>query len=1095
MLKTFAREIQYSQLTYRKYFSIFLLLYAAIVFALSGSDSIIFDHLHLLLDTSNGILSMLLALFLIAEQSNIQSNVRKYLAIGFAYTAASELFHAFVGIEWEGWFSWISSNSSTLRPATWPPSTYILPLSLVWAIWLMRRNSAMRPAVFAVGMAVATALLYVLVLILPPYFDTGLLGIQRPTQIPALFLLLVLIAYCWRERHRSSLFEGLAWMSVLLFFSDVFMLYATSPFEKFTMMAHAGKLLAYTFLHVIQMRLAVEDSRARGKAEAELLQEKQNLRITMDELVFQQFALDQHSIVGTTDVQGNITYANNSFCSISGYAREELIGRNHRLLKSDVHSTEFFREMYRTIAAGKVWKGEICNRAKDGHLYWVMTTIVPVVDDDGKPKQYISLRSEITERKQAETELILYRDHLEELVAEQILDLKQAKEIAEAANRAKSEFLANMSHEIRTPMNGVVGVVDILQETNLTPAQQRMVHTIRTSSLALLGILGDILDLSKIEAGKLEIEMIPVNLRELVEGVAQLLAPTVADKDMELIVFLPPEIPAWVSTDPGRLRQILFNLLSNAVKFTQSGANRRGQVMLCVETKQLSDDHDVLQFRIIDNGIGMSQDTLAQLFKPFVQQDATTTRRFGGTGLGLSISKNLAELLQGQIHVSSVLGCGAEFTLELPLKIAPASHATAVLSELSGMKVLIVTDHPVYQEILPAYLNAVCAQIKVVPSQQAALHEIHLLGEQGWEVLLDMTREPDVDPELGNSIRKLLPGLPIVSLVSRRISNSPKSELVVLANPLMQDDLMHTLALASKRIAIADIVQTTERRSQPRQVAPTVEEAVANGQLILVAEDNETNLEVIQEQLRILGYASEAAEDGRVALEKWRNGRGRYSLLFTDCHMPNLDGFGLTAAIRQEEAEGERLRIIAVTGNAMQGEAQRCLVNGMDDYLAKPLRLSDLGNKLAKWLPLKQPKVVPEPFNVARPASVPVEQPAAADVVWDAGTLTRMVGDHPEMHRRLLDKFLSGAEEQVAAMISAVAAGDIDVVVGVAHKMKSAARTVGALQLGHLCQELESAGRAGDMDTINLRTAGLGVAFQNAAGQIKSSYRVADTKY
>ncbi|HUX90058.1 MAG TPA: ATP-binding protein [Gallionellaceae bacterium] len=1087
MLKMFASEIKYSQLVYRKSVSVFLLLYAAIVFALSGSDSIIFDHLHLLLDTINGILSLMLALFLLAEQSNIQPNVRKYLAIGFAFAAASELFHAFVGIEWEGWFSWISGNSSTLRAATWPPSTYILPLSLVWAMWLMRRNSAMRPAVFAAGMGLATFSLYVLVFIFPPYFDTGVLGIQRPTQIPALFLLLVLIAYCWRERHRSSLFEGLAWMSVLLFFSDLFMLYATSPFEKFTMMAHAGKLLAYTFLHVIQMRLAVEDSQARGKAEAALMLEKKNLRDAMDELVFHQFAIDQHSIVGTTDVQGNITYANNSFCSISGYSREELMGQNHRLLKSGQHPTEFFRDMYRTIAAGDVWKGEICNRAKDGHLYWVMTTIVPVVDDQGKPKQYISLRSEITARKQVETELILYQDHLEELVAEQILDLKQAKETAEAANRAKSEFLANMSHEIRTPMNGVVGVVDILQETQLTPAQQRMVHTIRTSSLALMGILGDILDLSKIEAGKLEIEKIPVNLRELVEGVAQLLAPTVADQDMDLIVFLPPEIPAWVSTDPGRLRQILFNLLSNAVKFTQSGENWRGQIMLRVEMKRLPDDREVLHFRIIDNGIGMSQGTMAQLFRPFAQEDATTTRRFGGTGLGLSISKNLAELMQGQIYVSSVLGGGSEFTLELPLKVAPASHATAVLSDLSGMKVLIVTDQPVYEEILSAYLNAVGAQIEVVPSQQAALNVIHQSGEKGWEVLLDMTRESDTEPEIANSIRTLLPGLPIVPLVSRRISSSPKGELVILANPLMLDDLMHTLALATKRIAITDIVQTTERRSQPRQLAPTVEEAVANGQLILVAEDNETNLEVIQEQLRILGYASESAEDGRVALEKWRRGRGRYSLLFTDCHMPNLDGFGLTAAIRKEEPEGERLRIIAVTGNAMQGEAQRCLVNGMDDYLAKPLRLSDLGSKLAKWLPLKQPKVVPEAANESRSASVPAEQ-AAAEVVWDAGTLTRMVGDHPEMHRRLLDKFLPGAEEQVAAIMSAVAAGDMDVVVGVAHKMKSAARTVGALRLGQLCQELESAGRADDIDTINSRTAALEAAFQDAAGLIKSSF-------
>jgi hypothetical protein len=199
---------------------------------------------------------------------------------------------------------------------------------------------------------------------------------------------------------------------------------------------------------------------------------------------------------------------------------------------------------------------------------------------------------------------------------------------------------------------------------------------------------------------------------------------------MELIVFLPRDSGCGEHSS-GRLRQILFNLLSNAVEIHPEWREPAWPGVLRVEMKRLPDDHDVLQFRIIDNGIGMSQETLAQLFQPFVQEDATTTRRFGGTGLGLSISKNLAELLNGQIYVSSVLGCGAEFTLELPLKIARASHATAVLSELSGMRVLIVTDHPVYQEILPVYLNAVCAQIKVVPSQQAALNEIHLSKRAG----------------------------------------------------------------------------------------------------------------------------------------------------------------------------------------------------------------------------------------------------------------------------------------------------------------------------------------------------------------------------
>ena len=1084
MLKNFTAQIKGCKLNYLKSFFFFLSLYLLIVLALSGADNQKFEHLHLLLDTSNGILSLLLAVFLLAEQTNIQSNVRNYLAIGFAFAAATELLHAFVGIEWIGGFAWIGNYSSTLRPSTWPPSTYVLPLSLLWTIWLMRRESKLRPGIFAAGIALVTLLLYILAFNFPSYVDTGWLGIQRPTQIPLLLLLLLFVVSCWHYRCRSPLFEGLAWMGVFLFLSDFFMLFSASPHEKFTMMAHAGKLLAYMFLHVIQMRLAVDDSRARRQAEASLLLERDRLRLTKDELIFQQFALDQHSIVGITDVQGAITYVNSSFCKISGYSREELIGQNHRILNSGVHSTEFFREMYRTIAAGEVWHAEICNRAKDGHLYWVRTTIVPVMDEQGKPRQYISMRADISTRKRAEDELIRYKDNLEELVAEQTLDLKRAKEAAEAATHAKSEFLANMSHEIRTPMNGVVGIIDILQETSLDSAQKRLVNTIRTSSLALLTILGDILDFSKIEAGKLEIEILRVNLRELVEGVAQLMSPKVADKDMDLIIFISPDLPAWIYTDPGRLRQILFNLLGNAVKFTQNDASRRGEVILRVEKSVQADGQNMLNFSVIDNGIGMSTETMLQLFRPFSQADATTTRRFGGTGLGLSISKHLAELLHGKIEVLSTYGVGSKFNVILPLKLASAAHPPAVMTALTGMRVLIANEHHLYAEILSAYLHAVGVQIQMVASQEAALYVIQQTGQDGWDVFLDMSRDISIDSGSIRQIKNIAPLLPVVSLVTRRNSNASGNNLVVATNPLLFDELVHTLAIASKRHAIKDVIQKTERRSQSRKVAPGIEEAVASGELILVAEDNETSREVIQEQLRILGYASEAAEDGHGALDKWRT--GRYSLLLTDCHMPHLDGFALTAAIREEEPEASHFPIIAVTGNAMHGEAQRCLSSGMDDYLAKPLRLSELGKKLSRWMPRQQAAemVAPAQESVKNAGSSAVP---AADTVWDASTLTRMVGDYPEMHRRLLDKFLQGAEEFVAIIIAAVAGGELETVINVAHKMKSAARTVGAMQLGELCQTLETAGRSGDTETVISEAAGLEAAFLDVSLQIRNS--------
>lgn len=383
----------------------FLLLYGLVIFALWGTGAEKFEHLHLGLDTSNAILSFLLAVFLLGERHAIQSNVRNYLIIGFAFAAGTELLHALIGIEWSGWFSWIGQFSGTLRPASWPPSTYVLPIALAWTYGLMRRSPPLPAAYFALGMAVITGCLFALSFNLPRYMDTGILGIQRPTQVPLLLLWVGVISLYWRQRHQHRLFEGMALMGVLLFLSDLCMLYSTSPHEKFTMMAHAGKLIAYALLHIIQMRLAAEDSHARDAAESALQDEKNLLETTLNELRYQKFALDQHAIVGATDVRGTITYANDRFCEISGYRRDELLGNNHRLLNSGVHPPEFFRDMYHTIAAGKVWSGEICNRAKDKSLYWVATTIVPFMDAHGKPTQYISMRTDVTARKLSDAQI------------------------------------------------------------------------------------------------------------------------------------------------------------------------------------------------------------------------------------------------------------------------------------------------------------------------------------------------------------------------------------------------------------------------------------------------------------------------------------------------------------------------------------------------------------------------------------------------------------------------------------------------------------------------------------------------------------------
>jgi PAS domain S-box-containing protein len=651
---------------------------------------------------------------------------------------------------------------------------------------------------------------------------------------------------------------------------------------------------------------------------------------------------------------------------------------------------------------------------------------------------------------------------------------KAAEEAAHAANRTKSEFLANMSHEIRTPMNGVIGMVDVLQQTKLMPVQHRMLDTIHNSSLSLLNILNDILDYSKIEAGKLSIEFIPSHLREIAEGVAQLMATTANAKAVELSVFVSPLLPLWIVSDPTRLRQILLNLLGNAVKFTSTLDGHQGRVTLCLEPCILADGRAGLQLRIGDNGLGMNPDALAKLFQPFTQADESIARKFGGTGLGLSICQRLVEMMDGSISVRSTLGEGSEFTVELSLQESAAGRATEVEPSLAGVRVLAVVRDAFAMRLFPAYCKAAGAEIILLPDLAAARQELRQSpSAAATVVVLDLAdATPTAELDLPANVR-------VVRMIARNKS-SLFAEIGIAVRPLLHHDLIHGLALASGRLTVAGSVDHRNRRSDLRKPAPSVEQAVTSGRLILLAEDNETNREVMQEQLRLLGYASEVAEDGVVALHMWLS--GRYALLLTDCNMPNMDGFELTAAIRHAQWEGPRLPIIAVTANAMQGEAMRCRERGMDDYLSKPLRLNELGPMLAKWLPL--PTAVTDAAPEVAPDAAP-PSPASVSSLWDATVLPRMVGDNPAMHRRLLEKFLLTTNEQVTRIVAAAAIEDTATAGNIAHALKSAARTVGALQLGDLCMELETAGKAGDVILCSALIKQLPATFAGAAAAIQ----------
>ncbi len=461
------------------------------------------------------------------------------------------------------------------------------------------------------------------------------------------------------------------------------------------------------------------------------------------DLANQKFALDQHAIVSITDLDGRITYANDRFCEITGYSRDEIIGSNHRLIRSDHHPASFFAHLWSTITSGGVWRGEIKNRKKNGDHYWVSATIMPLTAANGKPSQYIAIRTDITERKRAEHELEI------------------AKSAAEAASQAKSDFLANMSHEIRTPMNGIIGMTELALDTDLDPIQRDYLNIVRDSAESLLVILNDILDFSKIEAGKLHIENIPFNLSVTITEALKSLGARAEKKGLRLVCDLPPDLPAQVEGDPGRLRQVLINLCDNAIKFTEHGEITVATALDASEGGQCR-----IHILVSDTGIGIAKDKQQPIFEAFTQADTSTIRKYGGTGLGLAICSRLVNLMGGRIWVDSTPGQGSTFHFTVTLNCRkngamdlgapPLAIMEGILAASSDngatplgfasrhalnghrrrLSILLVEDHPVNQEFTLRLLRKWGHAVTLAQNGQEA---VNLFPTAPWDIVfMDM---------------------------------------------------------------------------------------------------------------------------------------------------------------------------------------------------------------------------------------------------------------------------------------------------------------------------------------------------------------------